>query len=988
MTKSGTNQWHGTATEQHWQQRINATPYFSRQLYFKNINEAEARGNNALAAKLRAEPRQPGGHSNNYAGTIGGPVVIPKIYNGKNKLFSFFSYNGFNDAKTEDPSNFNKTVPTLANRAGDFSQLLQVDASRYQIYDPLTVRRDPDRSEHWIRDPMPGNIIPKSRFINPMYDSYAKLYPIPNNDPTDPRQEPRNNFLAVATPYNWQYKALQQRLDYNYSPAHRFFARWSWNNFFEDRGDWTYSTLRGLNSNGLNRKNMGATLDWTWTINSRTLLDVAAAANEFTEGDRRPVPLKFKPTDVGLPKYLDEWAGDQHILPQVNVTGYTSSGPSGVPSYSRYRVYSLAANLSQIRGKHSLRGGVDTRQHFRTGGGGGNTSGNFGFNNSFTRRNDDSFVPPGDLGLGWAAFIMGLPNSMSVTAGNASYASQSPYYGSYAQDTWRLARNFTLNLGFRLEYEGGGTERYNRMIGYFDRNASVFVGKTAEEFYAANPIVQRDPATFQVRGGTTFPGVDGVPRNAIQSQLMFMPRFAFAWQVNSKTVIRGGAGTFYDTLNVTNNAPNQTGFNRTTSTTVETNFGQNWLVGNPAEGISPLTDPFPLRSNGTRFDTSTNGQLGADTLAGRSYTFNDYETKRAHQHRWRLGIQRQFGKDSVFSATYTGSYSQDVYVTIDLNPVPAEFWWNGNTRNSTLASFLNGGVPNPFRLSNFPNLANENPALYADMFGQNFFRNTTLSRGQLLKPFPQMTGLSQSMAPLGRVRTNGVELTFNRRFANGFTVYATYTGTQARAADWFPNAYDRVPAWRESNNSRPHRITATSTYQIPFGRRRAFFKSGAMSKLLGGMQIAGTTEWQPGPLLDWGNVYYYGNPDNIKLDSPGINQWINNAGTSCKDTPGPDSGFERCAARAPDSFQTRVFPTRLSGVRKAHSMQTNVNLQREFPIYKERARLYLRCDMLNVFNRSQFDGPSTDPLNTNFGRVTSQTSAINRFLQFQARIQF
>ena len=274
------------------------------------------------------------------------------------------------------------------------------------------------------------------------------------------------------------------------------------------------------------------------------------------------------------------------------------------------------------------------------------------------------------------------------------------------------------------------------------------------------------------------------------------------------------------------------------------------------------------------------------------------------------------------------------------------------------------------------------------MFGQSFFRNSTVSRGQLLKPFPQMTGLSQSDAPLGRVRTNGVEVTFSRRFSKGLSLNAYYTGTNARIADWFPNAYDRVPAWRMSNSSRPHRVTATGIYELPFGRRRAFFKSGVLSKLLGGTQLAGTFEWQPGPLLDWGNLFYYGDINSIKSSNPTLAAWFNTKGTGCADTPGPDTGFNRCAARGPDSYQARVFPTRLPDIRKDYTLQTNANVQREFPLYKERARLFLRFDMLNVFNRSQFDGPSTDPNNTNFGRVLLQTSAINRFLQFQGRIQF
>ncbi len=108
---------------------------------------------------------------------------------------------------------------------------------------------------------------------------------------------------------------------------------------------------------------------------------------------------------------------------------------------------------------------------------------------------------------------------------------------------------------------------------------------------------------------------------------------------------------------------------------------------------------------------------------------------------------------------------------------------------------------------------------------QSFFTNSTISRAQLSKPFPQMTGVTQEMGPYGLVRTHGIEASFNRRFSRGWTMMVAYTGTQARAADWFPNAYDARPAWEESNASRPHRLTATGTYQFPFGRRRAFSRA-------------------------------------------------------------------------------------------------------------------------------------------------------------------
>jgi hypothetical protein len=1003
MTKSGGNQYHGTLTEQHWQQRLNGTPYFTRQLYFKNIRDAEAKGDTALATQLRNTERQPSGHSNNWAATLGGAVVIPKVFDGRNKLFFFFSYNGFKDTKTEEANQFNKTVPTMANRDGDFSNLLAVDAAKYQLYDPLTVRRNTARTggTYYVRDPIPGNIVAKSRILMPkMYKFISDLYPVPNNDPRDPKLEPTNNYLAVATPWLWSYKAFQNRIDYNFSGAHRFFARWSWNSFDEDRQDWTYSTIRGMNTGGLNRKNMAVTVGWTWAINPTTLLDISGAANEFTTGNRKPVPMSYKPSDVGLPDYLDTWAGDNHIIPRFAISGYTEPTPSGVPNYNRARVHSVVGNLNHIHGRHSLKAGADTRLHFRTGGGGGNTSGYFRFDNRYTRRDSDTALyTPGSIGLSWAAFMMGLNYDSQISAGNESYASYSPYYGGYFQDSFRITRKLTVNLGFRLEYEGGPSERFNRVIGYYDKTAKIFVTDKAEAFYKNNPTVVTTTVSgislpglpadqFQVRGGVTFPGVTS-PRNAWQGQVMVMPRFAFAYQISGKTVIRGGAGTFFDTLNVTTNEPNQTGFNRTTTRTTESNSGSTWNIGNPAAGVSPMADPFPVR-NGARFDLSTKGELGYDTLTGRSYSFNDYDTKRAHQYRWRLGVQHQIGRQNLLSATYTGSYSEDVGVTLDLNPLPSQYWWNGNARNSAWASYLDGGVTNPFRITtNWPDLATTNPTLYADMSGNGgIFTNSTVSRKSLLTPFPQMTGLSQTNAPIGRVRTNGVELTFNRRFSRGWNLNMAYTGTQARTANWMPNAFDRVPAWRESTASRPHRLTATGMYQFPFGRRKRFFKQGVLSKLLGGMQLSGTFETQSGQLIDFGNLYYYGDLDDIVKDNPTLDEWFNTKGTFCGQATGPNTGFDRCSQNAPVNYQVRVFPSRIGGLRRDRTLQTNANVQKEIPLKAERVKMILRFDMLNVFNRYQFDNPQASPTNTDFGKVLSQTAAVNRFLQFQARVQF
>ena len=205
--------------------------------------------------------------------------------------------------------------------------------------------------------------------------------------------------------------------------------------------------------------------------------------------------MSYKPSDVGLPKYLDDWAGDQHILPRIAISGYTDPSPSGVPTYTRYRTYSAQGNLSHFRGKHSFKMGADLREHFRTGGGGGNTSGYFRFDNRYTRKwSDTALYTPGTIGLSWADFMMGLNYDSQITAGNASYATFSPYYGGFFQDQYRVTRKLTLNLGIRLEWEGGPTERYNRMIGWFDKDAKLVITDVAEAAYRANPTVRRTAA--------------------------------------------------------------------------------------------------------------------------------------------------------------------------------------------------------------------------------------------------------------------------------------------------------------------------------------------------------------------------------------------------------------------------------------------------------------------------------------------------------------
>jgi hypothetical protein len=214
-----------------------------------------------------------------------------------------------------------------------------------------------------------------------------------------------------------------------------------------------------------------------------------------------------------------------------------------------------------------------------------------------------------------------------------------------------------------------------------------------------------------------------------------------------------------------------------------------------------------------------------------------------------------------------------------------------------------------------------------------------------------------------------------RRFSKGFNINFGYTWTRSKVADYYKDEFDPLPSWELSNDTRPHRIMATGIYQLPFGKGRTWAQSGPLNYLLGGFQIAVTYEYQPGPLIDWGNLFYYGNLSDIALDHPSIDQWFN------------INNFERTSSKMPAAYHRRVFPTRIEEVRADNLDQWNANIQRDFKL-REGLSLQLRMDALNVLNATQFAGPNVSPASTDFGKVSSQTNSTKRFLQLQARIRF
>jgi hypothetical protein len=195
------------------------------------------------------------------------------------------------------------------------------------------------------------------------------------------------------------------------------------------------------------------------------------------------------------------------------------------------------------------------------------------------------------------------------------------------------------------------------------------------------------------------------------------------------------------------------------------------------------------------------------------------------------------------------------------------------------------------------------------------------------------------------------------------------------------NEFDPEPRqWTPTNSPLPNRFNATGIYEFPFGPGRAFLKTGLLGHIVGNWQMALTYDFQQGNYLSWGNYFYYGDlskvGETLTQGTKTFDQWFN--------TGAP---FEKNANSGPASYQARVFPVDITSVRQDGLNQWNSNLRRDFRI-KEKATFEVRLDALNLFNRSQFSAPDANPYNTTFGKVTSQTSTLNRFYQLQGRIRF
>lgn len=991
VSRGGTNEFHGSAFDQHWQQRWNATPHFTRLKWEDDVR----------AGRLTKDSQKQGtGRSNNFGFSASGPVFIPKLVDLRNKVFWTFTYNGIKQSKAETTDSVNVTVPQTAWFQGDFSEMLNAPngANLYTIYDPRSATLQNGRV---VRTPFPNNKgIPT---LNPMAAAYAKIFPAPNNVPGVVTPEGRNNYLAFAMPKNEDFKAVQNRYDWVVSQNHRLNARWQYNNRLANEYDWTYETMPGLHSNGLTRINKGGGFNYLWTLSANHILDTSVSLSRFEEGSQRTVPLQFKPTDVGLPAYLDARAGTNHALPRLDfdtLEDVSDSYPviGGIGTTGEIRV-----TMTSIKSNHTFKYGVQHRLNWWTGRGPGNSSGIFQFRNNWTRRADNDNVAAQHVHE-FASFLMGLPNGMQIDTNDSVFLS-TPRTGLFIQDDFRLTDTIRLSLGLRWEREGGMTERFNRGI------AGDFIGDIEQPFtalaktaYAANPIPEVAASSFNPVGGTAYLGT-GKYNSYTKGSDVFLPKLGIVWSANPKTVFRAGYGMYSDTLNSNNTRPDTFGYNQATSTPMSNDAGLSFCCGVGASngigvGKTPLSDPFPVRTDGTRFDEPYQSALGPLARVGRGYTSIPWNFYPARQHRWRIGVQREIVRDLMVDVSYNGAYSR-IPVNQRVDFLPEQYWSTGMLRNQDNDNLMNANVANPYNIKNLAALQTSDPQLYRYMSGQGFFTSSVIRRHQLIRQYGFM-GETQGLRPgadfgdsLGEVTYHDIQLLVERRFSKGLSTSFMYTNATSDEADVYYNQFDSKPSSRPADQVRPHRIAWSGSYELPLGKGRSVVREGFLSHIIGNWNVGWVYQRQGGAPSDWGNRFFYGDLDNVEalfnskaVHEKDIHQWFDSSiayrGTGA--IPSGFQGFEGRSNQQPGDYHVRMFPYRLTSLRQDGIRNWDLKIERIFPI-TETARARFSVDALNATNHTNFSNANTDPTSGNFGRVTSQRG-LSRVIQFTLRMEF
>jgi Carboxypeptidase regulatory-like domain len=902
VSKSGTNDLHGVLYEFHRNAALNANSFFSN----------------------RQGRSIPDFKRNVFGGTVGGPLLIPKLYNGKSRTFFFFDYEG---SRQESATTTTRTVPTERQLQGDFSDTRLSNGQLAVIYNPFDTYTASDG--RILRRPFAGNAIPLS-MQSPIARQLLSYYTPPNSEGAPFTRV--NNYFNQGVNDSVGDK-LDAKIDHNLSSKQRFTVRYSLS--------WGSNLPANLTGNIADGSIPGTSriqnfvYDHTYTQSPTTILSGRLGVLRV-KSDRDPVSTGFDPTSLGLPAVYSA-SGIKHF-PNIAPAGYSSLGAGGFAIIHRGEdVIALNGSMTKIIRAHSVKTGIEARffreNYFQP----GYPAGSFNFARAQTGENP--LVASSVQGDAIASMLLGWGSGGTYDLDQAT-ATASRYWAFYAQDDWKVTRRLTLNFGLRYDFDVPRTERFDRLNWYDFEVSSPIRGKVAE--------------FPDLKGVMRF--VDDQKRSPFDGDYNnIQPRFGFAYALGEKTSIRAGYGIFYSLGRHTIKGEVGSAF--------RAGSGIQWSRDAGYTRYATMENPYP---DGLTLPP------GRDPLAYLGLGFSAYDPKSQNPEyqQWNLSLQREVPGNGVVEVNYAGSKGTHLYfgsgdVLGNRNKLDPNYYALGRTE-------LNRQVPNPF--------------LGVITDPRSILSLPTVPYNRLLRPYPHHAGgMGGYLAPPNIANSiyHSAQFKYEKRFSRGLAVLGHYTisklisdsDVSSSDVDWLGGGTG-VQNWRNLRLERslsvfdiPQRAVVSFNYQLPFGRGRAI--GGSMNRLadalVGGWEFSSILTFSSGyPLsvgLDSGTLWegsqrpnLIGDPRTFGAPSTRLDQYFN------------VNAFSR---PAPDTYGTG--PRTLPNYRWFGIQNGDVTVMKNVAV-TESKRVELRVEAFNLTNTPTFGTPNTSFGSSSFGIISGYAS--------------
>jgi hypothetical protein len=948
VSKSGTNQFHGNLYE------------FLRNDYF----DAAGFFDNATGK------RKPVLRQHDFGGTIGGPVWIPKVYNGRDKSFFFVSNERFRNRTGPRADQF--TIPLPEMLQGDFSNWKNENGVLLPIYDPATTR---DVNGTLVRDPFPGNIIPANR-ISTVAKNVIALATMRPNLP-DSRgilnPNPRLNFLTTTGTQTDPWDKWSAKGDHIFNSSQRVGFLFQKNRTLQLAiGD--PPGLPGPLNNGFQ---YGDT--WTkvyrgthdWNIGATVLNHIAIGFNDWGQVRR-----------AGDPSYNQGWspkiglkntAIPDLMFPELRFDGGYSTWGRAEYGGSYNKTGGFTDDVNWIKGAHTLKFGFQYQRDHYNGYGSHSASGSLAFARTSTSVPLDQTNTSGNS---FASFLLGQVSSAALQT-ERFVSDQWKYYAFYAQDDFRISPKLNISYGLRWEYTPPTVEGYGPDQ-YMNFNPSL------PNAYAGGIPGAIEYAGFGEGRTNTRTLYPGWPWG-------FSPRIGIAYTLNDNTVLRLSAARTFGSMKNTGGSSHWQGF------IGEYSFNNNTNNVDPAflldEGYPAWPAPPFLRPEG----------LNASNPGSNNVNYwQTYDAGRLPEYyNWSFGLQRGLPGNMVIEAGYNAQLGRHLATNqVSLNQVDP---------NIFLAHAQRLGSIDTARTLFLRDI--NHPEAVAAGFRKPY-PNFTGTVRQSLRPFPQFNTINTAGDGGDRSGSSSYHafiLKWEKRYSSGLTFLNSYVFSKTLSNVGAANAdgsstmthYNRALNWTYAGNDQPHSVKFSYSYELPFGKGKPFLAGGFGSAVLGGWRIAGIHQYASGTPMslnpgynpfdavfasnrvsvnsheDWKNTNYKGD----KFD-PNADLWwdVNNMDRTPTDSPRSDVAV--WVARS--SFGNA--PARNGAVRSPWNLSENVTISRTFR-FSEGVKLDLRGEGFNIFNRVRWGGPENNLTSQNFGRVTSQANTA-RQIQLGLKLSF